>query len=283
MAWTDDDHQTHKQSIVGGKTSSCIGTNDDDDQKILGSQYVENALNVGEPGRFDKMQATVMLNSNTEQQGDYAVLIKDGIHITGGREDKGGASEKYPPYAMRIGEGDVTIDRDSSLINSHLNLNTFAGLVGVGFVGAASIINVQGWKGFDIKHPSREGHRLRYVCMEGPEGGVYARGRISGGANVIHLPEYWRDLVDGDSISVHLTPIGVSQSLFVEEIKWGNQVVIGNEGGSTIDCYYLVQAARKDGEPLIPEYEGETPDDYPGDNTQYSLAGYHYDVRGGKK
>ena len=34
-------------------------------------------------------------------------------------------------------------------------------------------INVQGWKGFDIKHPTKENHRLRYVCLEGPEGGVY--------------------------------------------------------------------------------------------------------------
>ena len=37
-------------------------------------------------------------------------------------------------------------------------------------------INVQGWKGFDIKHPTKENHRLRYVCLEGPEGGVYYRG-----------------------------------------------------------------------------------------------------------
>ena len=39
-------------------------------------------------------------------------------------------------------------------------------------------INVQSWKGFDIKHPSKEGHRLRYVCLEGPEAGVYFRGRV---------------------------------------------------------------------------------------------------------
>ena len=33
------------------------------------------------------------------------------------------------------------------------------------------------------------------------------------------------------------------------------------------------------GEKIIVEYEGETPDDYPGDNTPYSIAGWTYDKR----
>lgn len=281
MAWTVDDQQVHKQQIVGGETSSSVGKDEGDDPKIHGSTYIENALQVGEPNRFEKMEGTTMLSNSREQSGEYALEVKDGAHFRGGQKDKGGFTDVPPPYSARFGEGDVTIDRDSSLINSNLLANTFVGLVGAGFVGTGSYINVQGWKGFDIEHPSKKGMRLRHVCMEGPEAGVYARGRISGGANVIHLPEYWRDLVDGESITVTLTPIGVSQSLFVQEIKWGNQVVIGTEGGTSIDCYYLVQGSRKDGEPLIPEYEGETPKDYPGDNTQYSLAGYNYDVRAG--
>lgn len=136
-------------------------------------------------------------------------------------------------------------------------------------------INVQSWKGFDIKHPSKKGHRLRYVCLEGPEAGVYARGRITG-TNTINLPDYWRDLVDTETISVHLTPIGTNQNLFVEEIKWGNQIKVRSENGTNIDCYYSVYGARKDGEPLIPEYEGETPADYPGNSEQFSIAGYDY-------
>ncbi len=44
---------------------------------------------------------------------------------------------------------------------------------------SSSTINVQGWKGFDIKHPNKKGHRLRHVCIEGPEAGVYVRGRLS--------------------------------------------------------------------------------------------------------
>ena len=46
-----------------------------------------------------------------------------------------------------------------------------------------------------------------------------------------------------------------------------------------INCYYHVYGERTDGERLISEYEGKSPEDYPGDNTQYSIAGYHYDRR----
>ena len=31
---------------------------------------------------------------------------------------------------------------------------------------SGSTINVQGWKGFDIQHPNKKGHRLRHVCVE---------------------------------------------------------------------------------------------------------------------
>ena len=80
-----------------------------------------------------------------------------------------------------------------------------------------------------------------------------------------------------------MTPIGVNQSLFVQEIKWGNQIVIGTEGGTSIDCYYTVYGERKDGEKLIPEYEGTTPAEYPGKADQYSISGYDYDVKKPKK
>ena len=50
-------------------------------------------------------------------------------------------------------------------------------------------------KPFDLVHPTKgKGHRLRYACIEGPEVGVYYRGRLKE-SNVIHLPYYWKDLV----------------------------------------------------------------------------------------
>ena len=49
-------------------------------------------------------------------------------------------------------------------------------------------------KNFDIPHPTKDGHRLRHVCIEGPSADVYVRGKLKDD-NVIKLPEYWRGLV----------------------------------------------------------------------------------------
>jgi len=136
-------------------------------------------------------------------------------------------------------------------------------------------INQQSWKGFDIKHPIKPKHRLRHICLEGPEAGIYIRGRLTE-STVIVLPEYWKGLIDPESITVHLTAIGYSQDLIVEKIEWGQRVVIKSNSGNAIDCFYEVKASRIDGEPLIVEYEGETPKDYPGDFSQFSISGYDY-------
>ena len=101
-------------------------------------------------------------------------------------------------------------------------------------------------KSFVIKHPTKEGMQLRYGSLEGPENGVYVRGKLKG-SSVIDLPEYWVKLVDPESISVQLTPIGRHQKLFVEDII-DNSVIIGNDGlfAGEINCFYTIFAERVD-------------------------------------
>ena len=124
-------------------------------------------------------------------------------------------------------------------------------------------------KAFDIPHPTKNEHRLRHVCLEGPEAGVYVRGRLTD-KNVIELPEYWRGLIDPETITVTLTQIKTSQDLIVDGIEWGSRIKVRSGNGTNIDCFYVVQAERKDGEKLIVEYKGTSINDYPGDNSQYS-------------
>ena len=89
-------------------------------------------------------------------------------------------------------------------------------------------------------------------------------------------------MVDPESITVTLTQIGSSQDLIVDKIEWGQKVIVRSGNASAIDCYYVIHAARVDGESLIVEYEGQTPADYPGSDKQYSISGYDYDARGNK-
>jgi len=124
-------------------------------------------------------------------------------------------------------------------------------------------------KSFDIPHPTKKGFRLRHICLEGPEAAVYIRGRLTN-SDKIELPEYWTGLIDPETITVSLTQIGSSQDLIVEKIPWGKTIHIKSGNATAIDCYYYVQAERKDGEKLIVEYEGTSFDDYPGDNSQYT-------------
>jgi hypothetical protein len=99
-------------------------------------------------------------------------------------------------------------------------------------------------KSFLIDHPTKHGKKLRYACLEGPENGVYVRGKLTN-ENTIELPEYWTKLVDPDSITVSLTPIGKGQKLSVLDIS-NNQVVIEEEDSKHINCFYVVYGERVD-------------------------------------
>jgi len=125
-------------------------------------------------------------------------------------------------------------------------------------------------KNFDIPHPNKSGWRLRHTCLEGPENAVYFRGRLKDN-NIIDLPKYWIGFVDPETITVTLTQIGSSQDLIVEEVEWGTRIVIKSGNASAIDCYFLVHGERLDGDRLIAEYEGQSTDDYPGDNKEYNV------------
>tara|TARA_Y100000592_G_scaffold44229_1_gene70110 strand:- start:24456 stop:25097 length:642 start_codon:yes stop_codon:yes gene_type:complete len=126
----------------------------------------------------------------------------------------------------------------------------------VAFSGAvtATTVTCGGAKCFNIPHPTKENKRLVHACIEGPETAVYVRGRLTDNS-VIELPDYWKGLVDPDSITVSLTQIGSSQDLIVEGVDWGNKVRVRSGNASRIDCYYNVTATRIDLAPLEVEQD----------------------------
>jgi len=117
-------------------------------------------------------------------------------------------------------------------------------------------------KPFDMQHPTKgEGNRLRYACIEGPEVGVYFRGRLRRGKEIF-LPNYWKGLVHIHSITVQLQPIGAHQDIIIK--RWDDEkIYLQSNGGLPIDCFYHVYAERKDCNPLVVEYQGDGWEDYP--------------------
>lgn len=131
-------------------------------------------------------------------------------------------------------------------------------------------------KNFDIPHPTKEGWRLTHSCLEGPEAAVYVRGKLIN-TNIIKLPEYWEKLVDPNTITISVTPIGSHQNIFVKYFD-SKEVVLESAENIPVCCFYHIFGERIDTEKLIVEYEGDI-EDYPGDNSERSIAGYHYDKK----
>jgi len=136
---------------------------------------------------------------------------------------------------------------------------------------------------FDIPHVRDEKKRIRHIVAEGPEAGIYIRGRLTG-KNTIKLPEYWDGLIDPESITVTLTQIRTSQDLMVDAIEWGKIIKIKSGNAVAIDCYYEIWAARHinpmdPSEKLHVVYEGDSPADYPGNNELFLGLGHDRETK----
>ena len=225
-----------------------------------GAQYTfrqnDDFTNIFEDPTFNLDDVSMVLLSTPS---DYVYLHLDGTSTANVTLEKnvGKISQFFVDATTSYFNGSVTID---------LNLNVLGSLTvsGTNVITEINVAKTLPAKPFDIPHPSKpETHRLRYISLEGPEIAVYFRGKLED-TNVIELPEYWKDLIHPESISVNLTPYGTYQELYVEKIVLGQQIIIKNRESDPTYCYFTVYAERKDMEKLIVEYEGTSAKDYPG-------------------
>ena len=238
-------------------------------------------IGVEEPVKLD--QAAETLNGDKPFDG---TLVATGPTFLGAH--KGGFAKATLNVGTALGdwspgvdgravqvEGDVEIigeKAENAVVvdgNSHVtgNISTGGDLSVGGFASwSGSIVATS--KLFDISHPNKEGHRLAHACLEGPELAIYHRGRLKSGTEIT-LPDYWKNLVYEDSITVQITPIGKQEDIYVSSFN-SEKVVL--ESDSDIDCFYIIMGERNDVNPLTVEYEGETWKDYPkhdsGQNTK---------------
>ena len=252
-----------------------VGTNDvsyvPPDTSPTGTAVLNGPVYIGNPSAAPGYKAALNVASNAAQQNPL---------------------DSQPAYKSSLAikaDGNLTVDGDGKTANALLisggsSVDTVLVIGDMTVTGAVNCGNKGRLAGrfaaadakpkpFDLVHPTKgKGHRLRYACIEGPEVGVYYRGRLKE-SNVIHLPYYWKDLVHADSITVQLQPIGSNQNLVIQEFN--NEFITIAEDStntdlitdlSTIDCFYHVYGERKDINPLIVEYEGDTWEDYPDPN-----------------
>ena len=261
--------QQNDKLVVG--TNDISQPNGEPDNSPTGTTVLNGPVYVGRTGAAPNYEAVLNIASDTAPQLSIdrqpacsaRLAMKSDGNITV-------AGDSKTANALRISGG-------SSVDTIHVTGDMFVtGAVDCGNKGKlADRFDVADSKPkpFDLEHPTKgKGHRLRYACIEGPEVAVYCRGRLKE-SNVINLPYYWKDLVHEDSITVQLQPIGKTQNLVIQEFN--NEFIVIAEDStntdlitdlSTIDCFYHVYGERKDINPLIVEYEGDSWKDYPDPN-----------------
>jgi hypothetical protein len=235
------------------------------DTKINGSAFIEGPAVIGSPTRFPTAFGTLNVAPLTNSDPDVVPPFVPGATCYGAPSNPFSLAVTGPSAFLGKVEtnADVVVG-GNLLVQGQVISNCY------GHILAAK-------KNFDIPHPTKPGYRLRHTCPEGPSNDVYFRGRVTNKKEII-LPVYWKKLVDWTTITVNLTPVGAHQNVIVKRID-EEKVYLQAHGGMPIDCFYHIFATRADGERLIPEYEGESPADYPGNNDEYSVSGYHYDRR----
>ena len=233
-----DDLQVGGQLLVGTGVYRAIK---DGAERINGSAALEGPVVIGAQNDFGKNTATLMVGETTNEDPDCE-SPRASLGISGNI-----------PTAVHA-KGGIYLDGDLFVTGSGDCEST-------GRLESRHKAADASPKKFDIVHPSQEGMRLAHACIEGAEVAIYHRGRVRNEKEII-LPDYWKDLVHMNSISVQLQPIGAHQDIIVK--RWDTEkIYLQSKSGIPIDCFFHVYAERKDINPLVVEYEGETWEDYP--------------------
>lgn len=249
MSFCMDDVSVDGQQMCGVGQPIALGVGS---KKIRGSSFVEGPMQVGKAGAYSTAQATLMIGQTDNvdcESPDRSLFVKGDVKIEGDGKTSNALYVTGPTTDVVYIDGDLYVSGNVDCGNK--------GRLAARFSQADARP-----KPFDMVHPSLgEGHRLRYACIEGPEVGVYFRGRVKN-TDEIELPWYWKDLVHTDSISVQLQSIGAHQDVIVK--RWDDKkIYLQSKGGMPIDCFYHLYAERKDVNSLVTEYEGQEWSDYP--------------------
>ena len=137
-------------------------------EKVDHTAYIQGNTQIGKPDAFSSPTATLMVGREDTIGTALSVNVKGCQQIDG---DSGMANGLLVSGGSSVDSLYVVGDLYVSGSIDGGNKGRLASRFGVADSKP---------KPFDIKHPSKEGYRLRYACIEGPEVGVYCRGRVRG-------------------------------------------------------------------------------------------------------
>ena len=246
-------YNTGNQTISGIKTfaTGIEILNSTNPQRIRVFNFT--GTNTGEFGLFGWQNNQLIIGSQATNSGTLRDVLFSGrninINSTSGNVQifsSSGNVNINPSGNININASGVLNIIDNTNINGNLTVTGETFVSGdLRVSGHLSAIS----KSFLIDHPLYEGKKLQYGNLEGPEHGVYVRGKTN--QEIINLPNYWSALVDESSISVNLTPIETYQNLYV--INYNNtKITVG--GNNNKDYFYTIYGERKDIPKLTVEF-----------------------------
>jgi len=194
--------------------------------------------------------SAITANMGTITAGAITGGTIDGVTITGGtiRTSSSGHMVRLDGNVAQ-----VSFYNGSTLINGLYQdyTGTYTGNGALCILGEAAVVAANGQNGdlavdgnlscggtkpFDIKHPTLDGYRLRYIAIESPEVLLVARGT----GDTPSLPQHFLDMSEEGSI----------------------QYVIGDDGNGGKN--WVATSVRKGYSEFNPEYEGNHQTDYKG-------------------
>ena len=166
---------------------------------------------------------------------DRAIRANYDLHASGGEAWIAGARADTYEYQIRP----TIVFSDSAPFRIKQTSNNAGDVIVSGSLSVDGALSATR-KSFDIPHPSKPDKRLVYGSLEGPEFGVYIRGKIEND-DKIPIPDYWSELVDFDTLSVHLTQINSKKPIYFT-FSDNTYIYINKK----FTFFYFICAERKD-------------------------------------
>ena len=188
-------------------------------------------------------QSLRIFNSTGTNSGEFGLIgWRNNQFVIGSQQSQSGILRD-----VVITGNNININ-GSGVLNIFDNTNIVGNLTVTGNTTITSHLSAAS-KSFLIDHPTQVGKKLQYGSLEGPEHGVFVRGKTND--NIINLPNYWPALVDENSISVNLTPINVYSNIYVVDYNNSRITTNGNNGNY---YFYTIYGERKDIPKLTVEF-----------------------------
>ena len=197
------------QSFIAGGSENTISGTISNDSGIIGGQI--NKIN----SQFTFIGGGQGLSTQTGSSWNNSALVgMYNNHTTYPWDESGTQTHPGSCYRFIVGSGSASAVNNAFVVDDVGNLY-------FGTSAGASIYQRTGQneytpKAFTIQHPTINNRWLRHGCLEGPEGGVYYRGKGEA-PTTIQLPNYATHIAS--DFTVQVTPIGSPRMMSASEVS----------------------------------------------------------------